>query len=172
MKKGFLFLQVFFLAGLAGCTSLGSVSPTSGNVESRPGVQLTQNESMSAETLGVGAALLAFGHPVSALGLPGEIFTAKHSALLYVLYDPLAPNWPITERPFGEDTVHVSLRAKHFRTGGDGEALQIVKRRALQLQRERGYSAYRVLDYSEGIESSTPFTYKVSQGTIQLVRGP
>jgi hypothetical protein len=38
------------------------------------------------------------------------------------------------------------------------------------LQREKGYTGYKLLDYSEGIESSTPFPYRVSEGTIQLVR--
>ena len=66
--------------------------------------------------------------------------------------------------------LRLSLRAKHFRVGGDGEAMQIVKRRALQLQREKGYESYRLLDYSEGIESATPYTNKVSEGTIQLVK--
>jgi hypothetical protein len=46
----------------------------------------------------------------------------------------------------------------------------ILKRRALKLQRENGFTGYRILDYSEGIESSTPFSHRVSEGTIQLVR--
>jgi len=93
-------------------------------------------------------------------------------AVLYVIYDPLAPNWSIEEKPLNEDTYYLSLRAKSFRTGGDGEAIQIVKRRALQLQREKGYAGYHILDYAEGIESSTPLTHRVSEGTIQLVRTP
>ena len=35
---------------------------------------------------------------------------------------------------------------------------------------EKGYSGYRILDYSEGIESSTPLTHRFSEGTIQLVK--
>jgi hypothetical protein len=95
---------------------------------------------------------------------------AGAGALLYVVYDPLAPNWNIEEKSLSEDTFYLSLRAKSFRTGGDGESMQIVKRRALQLQREKGYASYRILDYSEGIESSTPLTHRVSEGTIQLVK--
>jgi hypothetical protein len=89
---------------------------------------------------------------------------------LYKIYDPLAPNWQIDEKALGEDTYFLSLRAKSFRIGGDGEAIQIVRRRALQLQREKGYAGYRILDYSESIESSTPLTHRTSEGTIQLVR--
>jgi hypothetical protein len=33
-----------------------------------------------------------------------------------------------------------------------------------------GYEDFRIVDYSEGIESSTPFTHRYSEGTIQLVR--
>lgn len=91
-------------------------------------------------------------------------------ALIYIVYDPLAPNWSIEEKILGEDIYSLSMKAKSFRTGGDGEAMQILKRRAQALQLERGFSSYRILNFSEGIESSTPFTRKISEGTIQLVR--
>lgn len=159
------------VGGLAACTTVDSVRP-SGEIASQPGVELRPDLAVSAETQAVAGGLLVLGHPVSALGLPGEVFDPRLSALLYIIYDPLAPNWTIKERPLAAETYHLSLRAKRFRVGGDGEAIQIVKRRALQLQREKGYSAYRLLDYSEGIESATPFTYRVSEGTIQLVKNP
>jgi hypothetical protein len=89
---------------------------------------------------------------------------------LYLLYDPLAPNWSIEEKVVNDDTYYFSLKAKSFRTGGDGEAMRILKRRAQFLQRERGYASYKILDYSEGIDSSTPLTHRFSEGTIQLVR--
>ena len=108
---------------------------------------------------------------------PGIAYTIEQIAmagiaggLIYVIYDPLAPNWSIEEKILNDDTYFLSLQAKSFRTGGDGEAMQVLKRRALQLQRERGFSSYRILDYSEGIESSTPLTRRVSEGTIQLVK--
>ena len=110
--------------------------------------------------------------PTIAVPLEAVLGAAAAGALLYVIYDPLAPNWSIEEKPLADDTYYLSLRAKSFRTGGDGEAIQIIKRRALQLQREKGYAGYQLLDYSEGIESSTPLTRRVSEGTIQLVRAP
>lgn len=88
----------------------------------------------------------------------------------YAVYDPLAPNWTIEERILDRDTYRLSMRAKSFRTGGDGESGLILRRRAQQLQRERGFPAYRILDYSEGVESSTPFTHRFAEGVIQLVR--
>jgi len=100
-----------------------------------------------------------------------QIFSAGVvGGALYLLYDPLAPNWSIEEKVVNDDTYYFSLKAKSFRTGGDGEAMRILKRRAQFLQRERGYASYKILDYSEGIDSSTPLTHRFSEGTIQLVR--
>jgi hypothetical protein len=108
---------------------------------------------------------------------PGIAYTTQQiisagivGGVLYLIYDPLAPNWSIEEKILNEDTYSLSLKAKSYRTGGDGEAMQVLKRRALYLQRERGYASYKILDYSEGIESSTPLTHRFSEGTFQLVR--
>jgi hypothetical protein len=46
----------------------------------------------------------------------------------------------------------------------------VLKRRALQLQHQHGYAGYRILDYSEGIESGTPVAQRYSHGIVQLVR--
>jgi hypothetical protein len=175
-----IFSAIVLSVALAACGTNGSLrspvgtvsslNPASGELSSQPALELTQNSAVSAETLAVAGALAVFGHPENMFGLTGEVFNPAHAALLYIIYDPLAPNWTIKERALNADTYHLALRAKSFRTGGDGEAIQIVKRRALQLQREKGYGAYRLLDYSEGIESSTPLTHRVSEGTIQLVR--
>ena len=171
-------LPAFAAVVLAACTTLepgpigktSAVNPVNGELRTQPALELPQNTEISAETGAVAGALAIFGHPVSALGLPGEVFSASQSALLYIIYDPLAPNWTIKEKPLGSDSYYVSLRAKSFRTGGDGEAIQILKRRAMQLKRQRGFEDYRIVDYSEGIESSTPFTHRYSEGTIQLVK--
>lgn len=95
---------------------------------------------------------------------------AAVGAAIYYVYDPLAPNWTIEEKLIDAETYALSLRAKSFRIGGDGEAYQILKRRAEELSRLRGVSGYRIIEYTEGIESSTPFTQRVGAGTIRLVR--
>jgi len=171
-------IPVLSVVLLAACTTLepgpvgktSAVNPVTGELRTQPALELPQNTEVSAETGVVAGALAIFGHPVSALGLPGEVFSASQSALLYIIYDPLAPNWTIKEKALGSDSYYVSLRAKSFRTGGDGEAIQILKRRAMQLKHQRGFEDYRIVDYSEGIESSTPFTHRYSEGTIQLVK--
>ena len=147
-----------------------SVSPTTGELRSQSSVSVTPNAEVSAETLLGAGAIGVFGVSANAAGLPGAVFSSANAALLYIIYDPLAPNWTIKERALNADTYYLSLRAKSFRTGGDGEAIQVVKRRALQLQREKGFTGYQILDYSESVESSTPLTHRVSESTIQLVR--
>jgi hypothetical protein len=173
MRKARKILATAVAAGcLAACTTMEAVKP-SGETKLRPGVEITPTLAVSAETLAGAAGVYVLNSTIATvLGLPGVIFEAKNAALLYILYDPLAPNWTIREQALDAETYHLSLRAKHFRTGGDGEAMRIVQRRAQQLQREKGYAGYRLLDYSEGIESATPFSYRISEGTIQLVKVP
>lgn len=139
-------LSCLFVGGCG--TAVSSVYPKSGYVFPNTSLALTPSTTISFE---------------QALAI-GVVGTA-----LYLVYDPLAPNWDVEEKAISEDTYTLSLRAKSFRVGGDGEAYQILKRRAVQLQRINGYSGYRILDYSEGILSSTPLTKRVSEGTIKLV---
>lgn len=115
----------------------------------------------------VGATAYALDYASNAAYLGAA---AAAAVAAYAIYDPLAPNWTIEERILDAQTYRLSMRAKSFRTGGDGESGLILKRRASQLQRERGFPAYRILDYSEGIESSTPFTHRFAEGVIELVR--
>lgn len=150
MKTGRSLSIVFsaFLIVACGTTNTQLV-PNGGSVFPNALFQLTPNIAYTSEKIGLA-------------GVAG--------GLLYMIYDPLAPNWSIKETVVNEETYYLSLRAKSFRTGGDGEAVQILKRRALHLQREKGYAGYRILDYSEGVESSTPLTHRFSEGTIQLVK--
>jgi hypothetical protein len=128
----------------------GNLDPTKENLALvAAGVHAVSQRAATSAELGLGAAA---------------------AVVAYVVYDPLAPNWCIEERSLDRDTYFVSMQAKSFRTGGDGESGLILKRRAQQLQRDGGFSAYRILDYSEGIESSTPFTHRYASGVIQLVR--
>lgn len=152
---------------LAACGTTTTINSGAEWLRSQPPLEVSESISISPETGAVAGALLLsdtvtlFGH---------SLFTPPEAALFYIIYDPLAPNWRIQERVLNEDTYYLSLRAKSFRTGGDGEAIRVFKRRALMLQREKGYADYRILDYTEGIESSTPLTHRVSEGTIRLVR--
>lgn len=90
-------------------------------------------------------------------------------AVVNFIYDPLAPNWEIEESRLSDDTYQFSLKMKRFHTGGAGESIQIVKRRASQLQLEQGFASYQLMEYTEGIDSHTLGARRVAEGTIKLV---
>ncbi len=89
---------------------------------------------------------------------------------LSFVIDPLAPNWEIAEASLPNDVYRLTIKAKHLRRGGDGEPMAILKRRAQQLQLEQGAVGYRILDYSENIESSAPFARRYATGSFMLQR--
>ena len=62
------------------------------------------------------------------------------------------------------------MKKKRFTTGGDGEAAQVFYRRAAQIVREQGGARYRVVEFSEGVESSVPIAQRVAQGVVEVVR--
>lgn len=141
MKRLSLALAV---ASLVGC----STSATAPLVADKT-LQLTAGTAISQATL-AGAAVVALA--------------------IYVVYDPLAPNWQIEESRLNGDTYRLSLAMKRYNTGGAGESLQILKRRASQLQAEHGFGSYVILEYTEGIDSKTLGARRVAEGTIRLVQ--
>jgi len=108
-----------------------------------------------------GSSALSVSPMMSALAVIGAI---------QLIYDPLAPNWEIEESRLGEDTYRFALTMKRYHTGGAGESIQILKRRASQLQHEQGFAAYQILEYSEGIDSRTVGARRVAEGTIRLIQ--
>jgi hypothetical protein len=102
----------------------------------------------------------ASSNPTESSLLPGN----------FILSDPLAPNWEIEETRLNDDTYRLSMKMKRFHTGGAGESIQLLKRRASQLQHEQGFSQYQILEYSEGIDSQTIGARRMAEGVIRLVR--
>lgn len=108
----------------------------------------------------------------TSLPLSGVVSGALVLGAIHVIYDPLAPNWEIEESRLGDDTFRLSMRMKRYHTGGAGEPIQLVKRRALQLQSELGYGGYRLVEFSEGIDSQTLGARRVAEGMVKLVNPP
>jgi len=92
------------------------------------------------------------------------------AAAIYLIYDPLAPNWEIEEAKLAEDTYRFSMTMKRFHTGGAGESIQIMKRRATQLKSELGHGDYQIVEYTEGIESQTLGARRVAYGVIRFAK--
>jgi len=131
---------------VAGCSSTG----TSGKpLIPNKAIQLTAKTSLSLSSLATAAVI---------------------GAAIYVIYDPLAPNWEIEESRLADDTYRFSLKMKRYHTGGAGESIQIVKRRASQIQYEQGFGSYQILEYTEGIDSQTIGARRTAEGVIKLVQ--
>lgn len=96
--------------------------------------------------------------------------TVLATGVAYLAYDPLAPNWEIVEQAAGEGRYTMLLRQRSINSGGDGEARQVLARRASVLMRDGGYSSYQVLRLEEGVESTRPFAQRVAEAEIRLLR--
>lgn len=151
------------IAGLSACAGppprLESIPPTGSILSSEGKVQITENTSYSYKEL--------IMWPVTTWALD-QLW--KDPLTLYFVYQPFAPNWNIEEAALDDSTYYVRLQAKRFRTGGDGEAMAVLRRHATMLQKQHGFAAYRILEYSEGIESGTPVAQRYSEGILQFAR--
>ena len=143
--KAVAFLVAASLA-FSGCSSTGS---TASPLIPAKSIQLTASTSVSLSTLATAAVVVA---------------------AIYVIYDPLAPNWEIEESKLNDNTYRFSLKMKRYHTGGAGESIQILKRRASQLQYEQGFASYQILEYTEGIESQTIGARRMADGVVKLVQ--
>lgn len=131
---------------LAGCST---PTKTAAPIIPDKAIQLTAKTSLKLSTLATGLIV---------------------AAAIYMVYDPLAPNWEIEESKLNDDTYRFSLKMKRYHTGGSGESIQILKRRASQLQYEQGFANYQILEYTEGIDSQTIGARRMAEGTIKLVQ--
>jgi len=104
------------------------------------------------------------------VSLSNVVGAAAIAGAIYIIYDPLAPNWEIEEQRLNDDTYRLTMKMKRYHTGGAGESMQIFRRRAMQLQSEQGFAHYQILDYSEGIDSQTLGARRFAEGTIRLGR--
>jgi hypothetical protein len=95
---------------------------------------------------------------------------------VYLIVDPLAPNWKIEQSEPFPGEFHLALKKKGITNegGGDGEARVVFMRRAQTLAREHHtagpglHDGYVVLEYTEGVDSDYPFARRVAHGVIQL----
>lgn len=108
--------------------------------------------------------------PALKLSLAGVVSGALALGAIHYIYDPLAPNWEIEETRISEDTFRLSLKMKRYHTGGAGESMRAVRRRAEQLQGAFGFGGYQLTEFNEGIESQTLGARRVAEGTIRLVK--
>lgn len=110
--------------------------------------------------------------PNYALTVEKIVYSAVGAAVLYLLYDPLAPNWEIAEEAAGEDSYRLRLTMKRFHIGGEGEASAVLRRWAEAVQHEGQYDGYRIERFEQGIESATPVARRFAYAVVRMTRPP
>jgi hypothetical protein len=103
------------------------------------------------------------------VALEKTVYWGAYAGIAYLVLDPLAPNWQIEEAKFSDTQYHLALRMKRYYAGGAGEARVVFNKRANALARSHGAESYRVLEYSEGMESSVLGSRRVGEGVVELV---
>ena len=78
--------------------------------------------------------------------------------------------WHITQFQVEADRYLIAMRKNLLTLGGDGEAAQIFFRRAAQLTRESGAVHFRVIEFSEGVDSSLLISQRVANGVVEVIR--
>jgi hypothetical protein len=122
-------------------------------------------QQLSSPTIATGA-LAVLAQKADLMGVQ----TGAAAVLAYALYDPFAPNWELEVQQLDEHRVRLEMRLKALHTGGEGEALQIMRRNARRLVREGGFAGYDVLSFEEGVESTRPFAQRVASAELLLLR--
>jgi len=144
MKKTTGIFAVLALAALAGCSTTSGTDTTD---------YLIPNKSLNIS-------------PSVTPSLEGLVA----GAIVFFVIDPLSPNWQIQQSQLAPERFELALMKKRFTTGGDGEAWQVFQRRAAQIARDSGAPGYRVVDFSEGVESQTLIARRVARGVIEIAR--
>jgi hypothetical protein len=96
------------------------------------------------------------------------LIVAALGAAAYYVIDPLAPNWEVAQKQVGDTRYRIDLRLKRFHSGGEGEAEPLFKRHAEELAENIGTGEYRVIAYTEGIDSNVTGPQRWSRGIIEL----
>lgn len=144
MKTTIGILAALALAALAGCSTTMSSDATDYLVPNKS-VNISPSLTPSIEGLVAGA-------------------------IVFFVIDPLAPNWQIQQSQLAPERFELALMKKRFTTGGDGEAWQVFQRRAAQIARDSGAPGYRVVEFSEGVESQTLIARRVARGVVEIAR--
>jgi hypothetical protein len=144
----FCWFTIATAVALSGCSSAAKTYPTTGSAVPNWNFQLTPGLNVALEKI---------------------VYWGAYSGVAYLVLDPLAPNWEIEEVKFSDTQYRLVLRMKRYYAGGAGEARVVFNKRANDLVRSLGAGSYRVLEYSEGMESSVLGNRRVGEGVVELV---
>lgn len=106
----------------------------------------------------------------TSISLEKLVYWGGYATVAYLVLDPLAPNWNIEEAAFPGNHYYLTLKMKRYYAGGAGEASMVFKQRAKALMLRAGFDEYRIVEYSESLDSSMLGSQRVAQGVIILDR--
>ncbi|HEX5393376.1 MAG TPA: hypothetical protein VFW68_08850 [Rhodocyclaceae bacterium] len=106
--------------------------------------------------------------PTTTVTLEKLVYWGGVAAIAYYVLDPQSPNWEIQEAKFPDEHYMLSLKMKRYYAGGAGEARVVFNRRAKELANANGYSGYKILEYSEGLDSNIMGSQRTSEGVVVL----
>ena len=87
---------------------------------------------------------------------------------IYLVVDPLAPNWDIKHTKVDDTRYRIEMRKKRITTGGDGEAIDLFHRHADEISAQAHSPTYTILSWNEGVESTFPIARRWARGEIEL----
>lgn len=93
-------------------------------------------------------------------------FAAVGAGAFYLYKD----NWTLEEIQAGGNKYRITLKKNMLRQDGNSEAGMLFKRRAGEIVAENGFDGYRIVEYSEGIESAALGAQRVARGVIQCYK--
>lgn len=82
----------------------------------------------------------------------------------------LRASWNAEVNPLSETAYEVTFRMWPLRSGGSGEGMLQLKRRAEKMKRDLGFARYRISEYSEGVESNLPFAQRFVYAVLEFDR--
>jgi hypothetical protein len=138
------FVVVLALSALAGCSTTKPFIPAKD-------IWVSESVKFSYETLA--AAVIA-------------------GVVIWYVADPMAPTWGVNLKKIADDRYRIDLKQKRFALGGDGEAQQVFHRAAEKLAEDNGFAGYRILSYTESLESGPLLDQRTSRGLVELTNAP
>jgi hypothetical protein len=91
---------------------------------------------------------------------------------IYIVVDPLAPNWEIKETRLDQTRYRIDMRMKRVATGGVGESMDLFQRQADAIAIQTHSPGYTIVSFNEGIESTFPIARRWSRGVIEVQPAP
>ncbi|MEC5388088.1 hypothetical protein VVD49_20310 [Uliginosibacterium sp. H3] len=107
--------------------------------------------------------------PTYSITYADAMLIAGALVLVYFVVDPLSPSWEIKETRMPDNRVLYSMRMQYFHLGGDGEAYQVLERRATAYAQEQGVAKYEIRRFRESIDSRMIFPRRTAEAELVLI---